>query len=75
MINTKALPLVIAFFVFIACVPIGLVRLGVDVWNYYHPDVAGGPKIFHDHHGLGMVLIGLVLSAIFVLWFWLVNKR
>jgi hypothetical protein len=71
MINLKSLPLVIALFAFIVYVPLGLVRFGADVWSYYHPVVAGAPREFHDHHGLGMVLIGLVLSAIFTLWFWL----
>jgi hypothetical protein len=75
MVNLKALPAVIAVFIFIACVLFGLVRLGVDFWEYYHPAVAGAPKVFHDHHGLGIVLVGLVLSAIFFLWFWFINKK
>ena len=75
MITLRALPGLIAAFVFIICVPLGLLRLGLDIWNYYHPAVAGAPKVFQDHHGLGMILLGLVFSSIFALWFWLLDKK
>jgi hypothetical protein len=70
MINLKSLPLVIAIFIFVVCMPLGFIRLGADVWSYYHPVVAGSPRVFHDHHELGIVLMGVILSAIFGAWFW-----
>jgi hypothetical protein len=69
----RSLPLVIALFSFIVCLPLGFIRFGMDVWRYYNPAIAGSPKIFHDHHGLGIALIGLVLSGIFTFWFWLIR--
>lgn len=70
MINLKSLPLVIAFFSFILIVPLGLVRFGVDLWSYYHSSDAGGQRVFQDHHGLGIAVIGLVISAVFTFVFW-----
>jgi heme/copper-type cytochrome/quinol oxidase subunit 2 len=73
MISLRSLPLILALFSFAASVPLGLVRVGMDVWGYYHPAVAGAQKVFHDHHGLGMILIGLIFSTVFGLLFWLVR--
>ena len=70
MLNLKSLLIVIAFFSFVVFVPLGLVRYGVDWWSYYHSSDAGAQRVFHDHHGLGIVLTGLVISSVFALLAW-----
>ena len=70
MINLKSLLILIAFFSFIVFVPLGLVRYGVDLWNYHHSSDAGAQRIFQDHHGLSLALIGVMISSVFALLAW-----
>lgn len=59
-----------AFFAFIVFVPLGLIRYGVDVWNYHHSADAGAQRVFQDHNGVGLALIGVVISSVFALFAW-----
>jgi uncharacterized BrkB/YihY/UPF0761 family membrane protein len=67
MVNTKSLCAIMAL-VSLFVLMLGLVRFGVDLWSYYHAADSGAARVL-NYRGLGGVLSGLVMFAVFILLF------
>jgi len=62
MVNLKSLFAIVMMFC-ILLVPVGLVRFGLDLWDYYHASPAANAHL--DFRGVTVMAMGLIMAAIF----------
>ncbi len=66
MANLKSLFAILTFASLLLIV-VGLVRFGVDLWDYLHPTGAATSEL--DFRGFGVALAGAILAGFFILLF------